>query len=91
MMNRLIASTLNSTVLALIALTAGATVLLAYLGLTELFNGQATSGGCALFAAMAPGLASLKLFWFRNKLARIPTGAPQPNKVHGSRASLQRI
>ncbi len=45
MMDRLIASTLNSTILALIALTAGAALFLGYLGLMELFNGQAVTGG----------------------------------------------
>jgi hypothetical protein len=68
MMDRLIASTLNSTILALIALTGGAALFLGYLGLMELFNGQASTGGCALFAAMAPGVASLKLCWYRNDL-----------------------
>jgi hypothetical protein len=67
-MDRLIASTLNSTILILIALTAGGAIFLGYLGLIELFNGQATSGGCALFVAMAPGVASLKLCWYRNDL-----------------------
>jgi hypothetical protein len=68
MIDRLISSTLNSTILVLIALTAGGALFLGYLGLTELFNGQATSGGCALFAAMVPGVASLKLCWYRNDL-----------------------
>ena len=68
MMERMLVSTLNTTILSLIALTGGGALFLGYLGLADLFNGQAGNGTCALFAAMAPGLASLKLCWYRNDL-----------------------
>lgn len=68
-MERLLSSTVNATILTLTGLAAAATLLLAYLGVSDLFCGQSATGGCALFAALAPAVASFKLYGCRNGLA----------------------
>ena len=69
MMDRLLSTTMNFTVMALITATAGGALVLGYWGLVELCNGHASGGGFAVFAALGPAALAVKLAQYKNDLA----------------------
>jgi hypothetical protein len=68
MMDRLLALTMNFTIVGLIAVTGVGSLLTAYWGLFELVSARATNGGCALGCGVAVALVSYKMAKYRNDL-----------------------
>ena len=68
MMDRLLALTMNVTIVGLIAVTGVGSLLAAYWGLFELVNARAANGGYALGCGIAVALVSYKMGKYRNDL-----------------------
>ena len=69
MMDRLLARTLNASVMCLIVATASGSLLLFYRGLLKLVTRQAEAGAGSVLAAAALGVACVLLCRHRHELA----------------------
>ena len=67
MLDRILSTTMNLTVVAVIAAAAVACLVLGYWGLVQVFNGTPT-GGAAVAAALLPGAFACKAAQYRNDL-----------------------
>ena len=68
MMDRLLALTMNVTIVGLIAVTGAGSLLAAYWGLFELVNARAANAGWALACGIAVAVVSYKMAKCRNDL-----------------------
>ena len=68
MMDRLLALSMNLTIVGLIALTGAGSLLAAYWGLFELISARPANGGYAMAFGIAIALVSYKMAKYRNDL-----------------------
>jgi hypothetical protein len=68
MIDRMLSTTLNLTVVAVIAVATVGTLMCGYWGLIQLFNGNPTAGGFAAAGSILPGIIAFKLAHYRNDL-----------------------
>ena len=68
MMDRLLALTMNLTIVGLIALTGAGSLFAAYWGLFELINARPANGGYAMGFGIAVAVVSYKMAKYRNDL-----------------------
>ena len=68
MMDRLLAVTMNLTIVGLIAVTGVSSLLAAYWGLFELVNARPANGGIAVACGFGVALVSYKMAKYRNDL-----------------------
>ena len=68
MLDRLLALTMNLTIVGLIAFTGAGALLAGYWGLFEMVNARPAGGGLALACATAVAVVSYKMAKYRNDL-----------------------
>ena len=68
MLDRMLSTTLNLTVTALIALATVGTLMCGYWGLVRIFNGNPATGGLAAVGSLLAGIVAFHLAHYRNDL-----------------------